>query len=62
MDGDGLSSAWMIISLDESQIRTIEQVQTVLDGTRALDFTAAENRHERYEWMATVLVQLFLDK
>lgn len=52
----------MIISLDESQIRTIEQVQTVLDGTRALDFTAAENRHERYEWMATVLVQLFLDK
>ena len=36
----------MLISLDETRIRTIEQVRAVLDGTRALDFTAAATRGE----------------
>jgi hypothetical protein len=32
---------WMVIDLNEAQIRTLEQVRAVLDGTRALQFTAA---------------------
>ncbi|WP_342316410.1 DDE-type integrase/transposase/recombinase [Lysobacter sp. FW306-1B-D06B] len=48
----------MIISLDESRIRTIEQVRAVLDGTRTSDLAPAADRHARYGWIATVLALL----
>jgi len=48
----------MIISWDESRIRTIEEVRAVLSGTRTLDFAPAANRHERYGRIATVLARL----
>ncbi|WP_342316412.1 transposase family protein [Lysobacter sp. FW306-1B-D06B] len=48
----------MIISLDESRIRTIEQVRAVLDGTRTLDLAPVAGRHERYGWIASVLARL----
>ncbi|WP_052949796.1 hypothetical protein [Dyella japonica] len=48
----------MIISLDESRIRTIEQVRAVLDGTGTLDLAPAGDRYTRYGWMATVLARL----
>jgi len=48
----------MIIDLNESRIRTLDQVRAVLDGTRTLDFTPAENRYAQYTWIAFVLARL----
>ncbi|EDT37145.1 integrase, catalytic region [Burkholderia ambifaria MEX-5] len=48
----------MIISLNEHQIRTVEQVRAVLDGTQVLEFTPAASAPARCEWIAKVLKRL----
>ncbi|MGF6674208.1 hypothetical protein [Paraburkholderia tuberum] len=45
----------MVIHLSETQIRTLEQVRAVHDGTQALEFSAAADAHARCEWIASVL-------
>lgn len=45
----------MIINLNESQIRALDQVRAVLDGTQTLDIAPAACPHERREWVASVL-------
>ncbi len=37
----------MIINLEETRIRTLDQVRAVLDGIQTLDVTLAENRYAR---------------
>ncbi len=44
----------MIINLNESQIRALDQMRAVLDGTQTLDFAPAACPHERREWVASV--------
>jgi len=39
---------WMVINLNESQIRTVDQVRAVLDGTHCLEFAAGDDAHARY--------------
>ncbi|MBC8720616.1 transposase family protein [Paraburkholderia sp. 31.1] len=45
----------MVIHLNETQIRTLEQVRAVLDGTQALVFAPATDAGARCEWIASVL-------
>ncbi|RQR36878.1 MULTISPECIES: hypothetical protein [unclassified Burkholderia] len=52
----------MIINLNESQIRALDQVRAVLDGTRTLDFAPAACPHERREWVASVLRRFRYDQ
>jgi hypothetical protein len=39
----------MIVNLNESQIRALDQVRAVLDGTQTLDFAPAASPAERHE-------------
>ena len=48
----------MIISLNELRVRTIEQVQEILEGTRTLDFTPSPDPIARSAWIASVLGRL----
>lgn len=48
----------MIIDLDETRIRTPEQVRAVLDGIQTLDFTPAANAPARCAWIVSVLARL----
>jgi hypothetical protein len=48
----------MIIDLNETRIRTVEQVRAVLEGTRTLEFVPAANAHARCAWIASVLGRL----
>jgi transposase InsO family protein len=48
----------MVIDMNEAQVRTVEQVQQVLEGTQALQFRAAEDDEGRYLWIDTVLRRL----
>lgn len=48
----------MVINLDESQIRTLEQMRAVLDGTHTPEFTTSENAQARCEWIEHVLAVL----
>ncbi len=48
----------MVIDLNESLIRTLEQVRAVLDGTQILDFTPAADAQSRCDWIALVLRRL----
>jgi len=48
----------MVINLNESQIRTIDQVRAVLDGTQCFEFAAADDVVSRYAWISTVLKRL----
>ncbi|MGF6597629.1 hypothetical protein P3T23_002346 [Paraburkholderia sp. GAS448] len=48
----------MIVNLNESQIRALDQVRAVLDGTQTLDFSPAASPGERHEWVASVLRRL----
>ncbi|WP_133664331.1 hypothetical protein [Paraburkholderia sp. BL10I2N1] len=41
--------------MNESQIRSLDQVRAILDGTHTLDFSPAASPHERHEWVASVL-------
>ena len=41
----------MVIDMNEAQVRTVEQVRQVLEGTQALQFRAAEDDEGRYGWI-----------
>jgi DNA-binding GntR family transcriptional regulator len=47
----------MVIDMNETQVRTLEQVRQVLEGTQALQLHPQETR-ERNEWIAQVLQRL----
>lgn len=48
----------MVIDMNEAQVRTVAQMQQVLQGTDALQFHVAEGREARYRWIASVLVRV----
>lgn len=48
----------MVIDMNEAQVRTVELVRQVLEGTQALQFRAAEDDEGRYRWIDTVLRRL----
>lgn len=48
----------MVIDMDEAQVRTVEQVRQVLQGTQALQFRAAQDDEDRYRWIEAVLRRL----
>ena len=49
----------MVIDMNETQVRTLEQVRQVLEGTQALEFRTAEDDDEqRYAWIEQVLRRL----
>ena len=45
----------MVIDMNEGQVRTLEQVRQVLEGTQALEFRQAEDDQGRYAWIEAVL-------
>jgi transposase InsO family protein len=45
----------MVIDMNEAQVRTLEQVRQVLDGTQALEFRGAQDDEGRYAWIESVL-------
>ncbi|BAP87138.1 integrase catalytic subunit [Burkholderiales bacterium GJ-E10] len=45
----------MVIDMNETQVRTLEQVRQVLDGTEALQFERPEDDAGRYAWVESVL-------
>ena len=48
----------MVIDMNEAQVRTVEQVRQVLEGTQELQFRAAEDDEGRYRWIEAVLWRL----
>lgn len=48
----------MVIDMNESQVRTVEQVRQVLQGTQALEFRVAEDDEGRDRWIGSVLTRL----
>jgi hypothetical protein len=47
-----------VIDMNESRVRTVEQVRQVLQGTQALQFRATEDDEGRYRWIEMVLGRL----
>ena len=47
----------MVIDMNETQVRTLEQVRQVLDGTEALQFQRPEDDAGRYAWIESVLMR-----
>jgi transposase InsO family protein len=45
----------MVIDMNEAQVRTLEQVRQVLEGTQSLEFRRAEDDEGRYAWIESVL-------
>ena len=45
----------MVIDMNESQVRTLEQVRQVLQGTQALQFRRPDDEAGRYGWIDAVL-------
>ena len=45
----------MVIDMNEAQVRTLEQVRQVLEGTQALEFRRGEDDEGRYGWIDAVL-------
>jgi len=45
----------MVIDMNEAQVRTLEQVRQVLEGTQSLEFRQAEDDEGRYAWIESVL-------
>lgn len=45
----------MVIDMNEAQVRTVEQVRQVLEGTQAIEFRRAEDDEGRYRWIDAVL-------
>jgi hypothetical protein len=39
----------MVTDMNESQVRTVEQVRQVLQGTQALEFRVAQDDEGRYQ-------------
>jgi hypothetical protein len=48
----------MVIDMNEAQVRTLEQVRQVLEGTQSLEFRRAEDDEGRYAWIEAVLRRL----
>ncbi len=48
----------MVIDMNESQVRTLEQVRQVVAGTQAMEFHRAEDDEGRYAWIESVLGRL----
>lgn len=48
----------MVIDMNEAQVRTVEQVRQVLEGTQELQFRAAQDDEGRYGWIEAVLRRL----
>jgi Integrase core domain len=48
----------MVIDMNEAQVRTLEQVRQVLQGTQSLEFRRAEDEEGRYGWIESVLRRL----
>jgi transposase InsO family protein len=48
----------MVIDMNEAQVCTVEQVRQVLEGTQALQFSAAQDDEGRYGWIDAVLRRL----
>ncbi len=48
----------MVIDMNEAQVRTLEQVRQVLEGTQSLEFRRAEDDEGRYGWIESVLRRL----
>jgi hypothetical protein len=46
---------WMVIDMDESQIRTLDQVRAFLDGTLAVEFKPLAEDAARYRHIHNVL-------
>ena len=44
-----------MIDMTEAQVRTVEQVRQVLEGTQALEFRRTEDDEGRYRWIGAVL-------
>lgn len=47
----------MMIAMDDSQVKTLEQIQQVLESSQELGFKGA-SREERYAWIEEVLARL----
>ena len=45
----------MVIDMNEAQVRSVEQVRQVLQGTQQLEFRRADNDEGRYSWIDAVL-------
>lgn len=45
----------MVIDMNEAQVRTLEQVSEVLEGTQSLEFRRAQDDEGRYAWIESVL-------
>jgi transposase InsO family protein len=48
----------MVIDMNEAQVRTLEQVRQVLEGTQSLEFRRSEDDEGRYAWIEAVLGRL----
>jgi len=49
----------MIISLDDSRIRTLKRVRAVLKDTLALDFAPATDAQSRCDWVTSALRRFY---
>jgi transposase InsO family protein len=47
----------MVIDMNETQVRTLDQVRQVVAGTQALEFRGGQDGPSRYEWIGQVLVR-----
>ena len=47
----------MVIDMNEGQVRSLEQVRQVLEGTQSLQFQRAEDDEGRYAWIEVVLLR-----
>ena len=47
----------MVIDMNEGQVRSLEQVRQVLEGTQSLEFQRAEDDEGRYAWIEVVLLR-----
>ena len=45
----------MVIDMNEAQVRTLEQVRQVVEGTQTLEFKSSRDGAGRYEWISEVL-------
>ena len=45
----------MVIEMTETQVRTLELVRRVVEGTEALEFCRCEEDEGRYAWIESVL-------
>ena len=45
----------MVIGMNETQVRTLEQVREVLAGTNSLEMRPLADEAGRYAWIETVL-------